>query len=432
MGEADRRRTWWMLDEVTVLFSMEILRGSTNSSTLNLGRRLASTIRWGGLHCVQPDGSTSTIGNTTEGPQVTVTVHHTDFERRVLLGGSLALGESYVDGWWDVPGDDLVPLFQILFASRLDLKFQGSSWQQLRNLLNGWAKAPINARRAQVDVQHHYDLGNDFFAYMLDPSLAYSCGYAHSDQDTLEQMQQQKYERIARKLGLERGGSLLDIGCGWGGLLVYVARRFPALHGLGITLSEEQLHVAQKRLHEAGVADRFQVALCDYRDLRGRYDFIVSVGMFEHVGRASQRRFFEVLRALLRPTSVALLHTIGLEEPLWRAQDPWINTYIFPGSHIPRLEELSRFARLNDLSIGHIENWRPHYALTLRHWKHNFIKHWSDIQKLDSRFDKRFQRMWSYYLQLCEACFLDSTVELYQLLLSPRERWNFPLRFNFE
>jgi cyclopropane-fatty-acyl-phospholipid synthase len=153
--------------------------------------------------------------------------------------------------------------------------------------------------------------------------------------------------------------------------------------------------------------------------------------MFEHVGRRSYGRFFRTLRNLLNPRGVALLHTIGMEEPLWRLQDPWIDTYIFPGSRIPRLEELIHQARVTDLAIGHVENLRPHYAMTLRHWRENFTRNWAKIRELDGRFDERFKRLWSYYLQMCEACFIDSSVELYQLLLCPRDQWCFPLTFRF-
>ena len=293
------------------------------------------------------------------------------------------------------------------------------------------SNAPSDAHRAQRDVRRHYNLGNDFFSLMLDPSMAYSCGYVRSPDDPLEVMQQQKYERIAQKLGLDRGGSLIDIGCGWGGLLAYVGKRYPQVRGLGITLSDEQAKFATERLKAEGLSERFQVAICDYRDISGSYDFVVSVGMFEHVGRASYPIFFSKMRRLLLSNGVALLHTIGVEEPLWRTQDPWIDAYIFPGSRLPRLEELTHQARSEELAVGHVENLRPHYAITLNRWRENFERNWRRIQELDSRFDERFKRLWSYYLQVCEACFVDSTVELYQVLLCPRESWNFGLRFNF-
>jgi cyclopropane-fatty-acyl-phospholipid synthase len=299
------------------------------------------------------------------------------------------------------------------------------------NKVRTLARAPTDAHVARRGVHQHYDLGNSFFGMMLDPSMTYSCGYAHTSSDSLSVMQEQKYARICQKLALERGGSLVDVGCGWGGLLAYVAERYPQVKGLGITLSTEQCSYAQERLRQIDPGGRFQVVMCDYRDLRGRYDFVVSVGMFEHVGRRSYGRFFRTLRNLLNPRGVALLHTIGMEEPLWRLQDPWIDTYIFPGSRIPRLEELIHQARVTDLAIGHVENLRPHYAMTLRHWRENFTRNWAKIRELDGRFDERFKRLWSYYLQMCEACFIDSSVELYQLLLCPRDQWCFPLTFRF-
>jgi cyclopropane-fatty-acyl-phospholipid synthase len=349
----------------------------------------------------------------------------------VALGGSLALGEEYVNGSWDVENDDLVSFFRVLFVNRLDLRIRGSLGKRVMNKVRTLARAPTDAHVARRGVHQHYDLGNSFFGMMLDPSMTYSCGYAHTSSDSLSVMQEQKYARICQKLALERGGSLVDVGCGWGGLLAYVAERYPQVKGLGITLSTEQCSYAQERLRQIDPGGRFQVAMCDYRDLRGRYDFVVSVGMFEHVGRRSYGRFFRTLRNLLNPRGVALLHTIGMEEPLWRLQDPWIDTYIFPGSRIPRLEELIHQARVTDLAIGHVENLRPHYAMTLRHWRENFTRNWAKIRELDGRFDERFKRLWSYYLQMCEACFIDSSVELYQLLLCPRDQWCFPLTFRF-
>jgi cyclopropane-fatty-acyl-phospholipid synthase len=295
------------------------------------------------------------------------------------------------------------------------------SWRRYRDLYAA----------AREDIHLHYDLSNDFFRLMLDPSMTYSCGYALEEGDSLETMQQQKLARIARKLDLQRGGRLLDIGCGWGGLLAYVGEHYPQVEGIGVTLSEEQYDFARQRLSALGLSNRMKVQLLDFRDITGRFDAVVSVGMFEHVGLSSYGDFFDVVQRSLSPAGRALLHTIGVEEDPGRRQDPWVDKYIFPGSRLPRLEELVQGARRANLAVGHVENWRPHYALTLEHWRKNFKRNWQKISGLGKKFDSRFFKMWDLYLQLSEACFIDSTVELYQVLLSPRPRWNFPLSFDF-
>jgi cyclopropane-fatty-acyl-phospholipid synthase len=403
-----------------------------NSTTQVLQRVLGPQVSWGRLTFVTPDHDIVDIGDLESVVRAKVFIHDPGLLRRIAKGGSVALGESYVDGGWEVEGEDLVTFFRVIFANKLDKRMPGSLPQRLANLVRSVSQSPTTAQKAQLDVRRHYDLGNDFFALMLDPTMAYSCGYALTSEDSLAAMQQQKYARICRKLGLERGGSLLDIGCGWGGFLAYVAEHYPGVRALGITLSNEQLNVARERVRAVAPGGRVEVAMCDYRDLDGRYDFVVSIGMFEHVGRSQYGAFFRKTHGLLLPHGVSLLHTIGMEEPLWRTQDPWMDTYIFPGSRLPRIEELAREARVSDLAIGHVENLRPHYAMTLRHWRRNFSENWQRIRQLDARFDERFRRLWTYYLQICEACFIDSTVELYQVLMCRREGWGFPLNFRFD
>ncbi|NDC38165.1 MAG: class I SAM-dependent methyltransferase, partial [Proteobacteria bacterium] len=283
---------------------------------------------------------------------------------------------------------------------------------------------------AKNNIAAHYDLGNEFFEQMLGPSMTYSCGYMHRPDDSIDTMQQQKYSRIIQKLAPHRG-TLLDIGCGWGSLLIYAAQHCPEISGVGVTISAEQQRYAQRRIQEAGLAERIRIELCDYRDLRGTFDRIVSVGMFEHVGKASYPEYMRTFHHLLSPTGVGLLHTIGTEEDPRIPQDPWIAKYIFPGTILPRLEWIVSEARKADLSIGHIENWRPHYATTLHRWRERVVANWDTIRTLGTQYDERFFRLWNYYLQLCEACFIDSTVELYQVLLCRREQWSFPLRFTF-
>jgi cyclopropane-fatty-acyl-phospholipid synthase len=350
---------------------------------------------------------------------------------RVLGEGSLGLGETYAEGLWNIGGGRVADFFRILFANRLEYRIAGRLPLRIELLLRRLFLRRKTIGRARREIQSHYDLGNDFYRLVLDPSMTYSCGYQLTPADSLEQMQEQKYGRIYRKLGLERGGKLVDIGCGWGGMLVHAARRNRHIRGVGVTLSEEQFRFVKDRIAREGLGGQIEVRLCDYRELRGSFDFLVSIGMFEHVGRSGAPIFFRKMRDLLAPGGAGLLHTIGLEEGPAVPTDPWILRYIFPGGRLPRLEELVREMRSQGFTVGHIENLRPHYALTLKKWRENFISHRPEIEKLGIEFNRQFIRRFDYYLQMSEACFCDSTTELYQLLFCNGRTWTFPLRFEF-
>lgn len=410
--------------------------GRSQQSLLEVGaqklvQKYLSHIQQGSLRLQLPSSEVLAFGSPHSPDPITMLVHDFRFFPRLIWGGSLALGESYMDGLWDIENDRLVDFFRIVFADKIETKARPSLLVRARDLFHAYSTNPKSLRAARSNIHSHYDLSNEFYSLMLDSSMTYSCGYRHTPDDTLAKMQEQKYRRTCRKLGLERGGSLIDIGCGWGGMLRYVGRNYPGVHGIGITLSKEQQAFAMEKLKEEGLSSRFRVELRDYREVTGSYDYVVSIGMFEHVGLASYPAFFEALERLLNKGGRALLHTIGLEEDPSLRQDAWVARYIFPGSRLPRLEELARMARVHGLAIGQVENWRPHYAVTLRMWRENFTAHWDRIMKLDPKFDLRFRRMWNYYLQLCEACFIDSTVELYQVLMCGRSGWSLPERLDF-
>ena len=392
---------------------------------------LLNEIEVGSLIIEDHQKSRTVFGTPGASPQAELKVHHPSFFEKIIQGGSLALGESYMAGWWDVSGDNLVNLFKVIFSNRLEYRVKGNLKLMLRLLVQRYMTNPRFLQTAKKDIQMHYDLGNDFFKQILDSSMTYSCGYLKNEDDSLEDMQRQKYDRICTKLGLEKGGSILDIGCGWGGMLIHAAKKYPQITGVGITLSEEQYQYAHERIQEEGLADRISVHLCDYRTFTGRFDFIVSIGMFEHIGYDCYPVFFKKVNQFLKDDGVALLHTIGLEEDPSIPTDPWIGKYIFPGSRLPRLEELTREMRRAGLLAGHIENLHSHYAHTLRSWKERFRAQWPEIRKLSEDFNLKFYRMWNYYLQICEACYDDSTLELYQVLFCKQRRWPLPARFEF-
>jgi len=278
--------------------------------------------------------------------------------KRVLRSGILGFGEEYMAGNISVEGD-FKKLVQIGTNPHIEgLKL--SLWAKLViimrhfSYLNTLSQAPKN-------ISHHYDRGNNFYRLWLDDSMTYSCAYFRTDKDTLEQAQQQKYEHICRKLQLQAGETLIDIGCGWGGMLIYAAKRY-GVRGVGCTLSQPQVDFANEKVKQEGLENRIKILLEDYRNLSGQFDKFVSIGMFEHVGKRFIPGFMKKTRLLLKPGGIGLLHTIGKEKVT--SSDPWTMKYIFPGGYIPILDEIVREMGKNSLIPIDIENLRLHYART--------------------------------------------------------------------
>ncbi len=338
-----------------------------------------------------------------------IRIHRPRFVRRVLVGGALALGEGYMAGDWDAA--DLETLFFRLLRAGLDRGASFAPGPLLRRagalLFN--AQSP---RRAGHIGRVHYDLGNDLYEAMLDRRMVYSCGYWRRADD-LEAAQEAKLDLICRKLRLEPGMRLLDIGCGFGSLLFYAAERYGVI-GHGITVSQRQAAWAQE--HRGALPVTIEV--CDYRALPATgYDRIVSVGMVEHVGWRNYRAFMKTAAERLVDGGSFLLHTIGSNTSV-RQTDPWIAKYIFPNSHLPSLAQLTRAAE-NLLLLDDLHSFGPDYTLTLRAWLRRFITAWP---QLGSRYDEVFRRMWSYYLQISAAAFRAGHIQLWQLLFSKPPR----------
>jgi cyclopropane-fatty-acyl-phospholipid synthase len=272
----------------------------------------------------------------------------------------------------------------------------------------------INDRQtARRNVAHHYDLSNDLYRRFLDEDMQYSCGYFLRPDATLEEAQKAKKSHIAAKLRIEPGHRVLDIGCGWGGLGLELARTYGAqVHG--VTLSKEQLAVARARAKAEGLEDRALFSLTDYRDVSGPFDRIVSVGMLEHVGAPNFQAYFETVRGLLTEDGVALIHTIGRRTPPGITQ-PWIAKYIFPGGYIPSLSEVAQAVEVSDLWISDVEILRLHYAETLRHWRQRFMAQRAEIAEI---YDERFCRMWEFYLAISEIGFRYTGMMVLQLQLT--------------
>ncbi|NNE79191.1 MAG: class I SAM-dependent methyltransferase [Silicimonas sp.] len=367
----------------------------------------------GSLNAEMPDGSIRHYGDGSGNP-VSVSLKDEKTAKALVLYPDLALGEAYMSGGLVIEDDDIDGL--IALAVRNIDHLRNIWWMRpphrLRAALRRFSQNNI-APRAQRNVAHHYDLSGELYDLFLDADRQYSCAYFQHPEDTLEQAQAQKKDLIARKLLLEPGMRVLDIGCGWGGMALELARN----HGvrvLGVTLSREQLQVARERAAQEGLSDRVDFRLCDYRDLDGSFDRIVSVGMFEHVGLPHFDTYFQTLRDRLEPDGVALLHTIGwTAEP--QATNPWIAKYIFPGGYVPTMSETMTSIEKARLWAADVEIWRLHYAHTLRHWRDRFEARQREVRDL---YDERFVRMWRFYLAACEQTFRHGRQAVFQFQLS--------------
>ncbi len=334
-------------------------------------------------------------------------MHHPRLPERIFAHGSLGLGEAYMDGDWDA--ERLDELFARLLRARLDTRIRPAAL-----LLHAFSARLLNRqtpRRAWRVGEQHYDLGNDFYAAMLDPRMAYTCGY-WQDAGDLASAQEAKLELICRKLGLQPGMHLLDIGCGWGSLLGYAAERH-GVRGTGVTVSREQADWARQRY--AGLPIEFR--LQDYRALDGRerFDRVASVGMFEHVGRRNFRTLMEVMRRALVPDGLALLHTIG-RNTRRGVTDPWIDRYIFPNGELPSAGQIGD--AVDELFVVEdVHNFGADYDRTLMAWHGNFEAAWP---RFADRLGERFRRMWRYYLLSCAGAFRARDIQLWQWVLSPR------------
>ncbi|MDM2825467.1 cyclopropane fatty acyl phospholipid synthase [Citrobacter sp. Cpo089] len=333
-----------------------------------------------------------------------IQLHHTGFFKRVLQQGSLGLGESYMEGWWDCERLDI--LFCKILRAKLDQQMPGN----LKDILRIASARLFNLQsrsRAWIVGKEHYDIGNDLFALMLDPHMQYSCGY-WKDATTLDDAQNAKLKMICEKLQLKPGMRLLDIGCGWGGLAEYAARHYDVAVE-GVTISKEQQKMAQQRCEGLDV----NILLQDYRDLDKHYDRIVSVGMFEHVGPKNYDTYFSIADRCLKPDGLFLLHTIGSNKK-GMSVDPWINKYIFPNGCLPAISHIAE-ASESRFVMEDWHNFGSDYDKTLMAWHERFNQAWPE---LSSRYSATFRRMFNYYLCACAGAFRARDIELWQVLFS--------------
>ena len=338
-----------------------------------------------------------------------IQVHDTRLFNRIALNGSLGLGEAYIDGWWDC--ESLDQLFTRVLHARLDKYVTPSI--KLKIAYSAILDKAINKQnrsRAWKVGQIHYDTGNDLFERMLDSSMNYSCGY-WKNADNLEQAQIDKMDMICRKLKLESGMSVLDIGCGWGGLATFMAKNYN-VDVVGITISKEQKLLAEKRAQGLPV----KILLEDYRNLKGQYDRVVSVGMFEHVGIKNYPTYFSTASQLLKEDGLFLLHTIGIEDDS-KSSDRFIEKYIFPNGRLPDRGVINAHSR-HLLRLEDWHNFGPDYDKTLMVWHQQFEDSWTDIK---DNYSEPFYRMWRYYLLLSAGFFRSRYGQLWQLVFTKPE-----------
>jgi cyclopropane-fatty-acyl-phospholipid synthase len=378
-----------------------------------LQKSLRQLIQIGRLTVIGPDGETMRFGD--------VSAENSNLDVIVRLKGSLTLaklvlhpdlyfGECYVDGTLTIEQGTLSDLLDIIGRNLNLRRSTGRNWfTTAAKAILQRASQYNSLRTARRNVAHHYDLSESLYQQFLDPDLQYSCAYFRDSRMSLEDAQRAKKIHIAAKLLLRSGQRVLDIGCGWGGLALSLARAAD-VHVTGVTLSKSQLLVAQQRARAEGLEKRVKFELLDYRELNGRFDRIVSVGMFEHVGTPHYSTFFDTISRLLTDDGVAVLHSIGRKDGP-SLTSSWIRKYIFPGGYIPALSEVLPAIEQSRLWITDLEILRLHYAQTLRHWRNRFT---TNIKSLSGIYDERFFRMWEFYLAVSEMSFRYGDLMVFQ------------------
>jgi cyclopropane-fatty-acyl-phospholipid synthase len=349
-------------------------------------------------------------------PYATLIIKDPKVIREILQRSELAFGEAYMDGRVEISSDDLLGL--------LRLTNQNSALMNSLGKLKGY-RYEHNAKPNQKrQIQTHYDLGNDFYKLWLDDTMTYTCAYFCSQKDSLEQAQRQKIDHVLRKLQLQKGHEFVDIGCGWGHLVVRAAKLYGA-KGLGVTISHEQYKFAVELAKKEGVSELAKFKEMNYQDLipsNKQYDRVVSVGILEHVGRGNHRQYFDVVNSLLKPGGVSLVHSITQQTE--KAMPAWIDKYIFPGGYIPSMREIISLIPEYGFRITDVENLRSHYALTLDEWLRRFENSLPEITKM---YDEKFIRMWRLYLAGSISSFRDGESDLTQIVFTNGINDNLPL-----
>ncbi|WP_121064970.1 SAM-dependent methyltransferase [Chachezhania antarctica] len=388
-----------------------------------LPRYFASTfamlahLRHGQVDVVLPDGRTFRRKGDEPGPAVVIEVHNADLFARLVREGDLGFSDAYIDGWWSTP--DLQAFMDLIHEAEDDLaySFPGMGLVRAFERLRFWLQRNHKAQ-AKRNIAHHYDLGNDFYGHWLDDTMTYSSALFTTGQESLERAQIAKYENLVKQIGVKEGDHVLEIGCGWGGFAEYAA----GVHGLrvtGLTISQAQYDFACDRIRRAGLEDRVEFRLQDYRDEKGTYDGVASIEMFEAVGEKYWPVYFDTLKARLKPGANAALQIITLRDDRWesyRRGVDFIQKHIFPGGMLPSPSVLRTQIQSSGLEVGPSVEFGQSYSLTLRRWLESFDEAWEKLARMG--FDDRFRRMWRYYLTSCAAAFESAVCDVTQITVT--------------
>src|SRR5579884_335035 len=416
-GQITQFRGFWgrgRRHQGTTAFAPRVVSSRRQPMDRLLQLLLTVFLRKGSFKLTTASGKTFTFGDGT-GKPVAVRFTSRAAEWGILLDPELKLGEAYMDGTFIVEEGTIADVLAIALGQGTELPHWARPQWMLRYIARRLAQ--FNPRkRARRNVAHHYDLDGRLYSLFLDADRQYSCAYFEHAEQSLDDAQLAKRRHLAAKLLMQKGKRVLDIGCGWGGLGLYLAEMTGA-QVTGITLSEEQHAVANVRAAERGMSDRARFLLQDYRDAQGPFDRIVSVGMFEHVGVNHYDAFFRKCRDLLTDDGVMLLHSIGRSEGPG-ITNPWIAKYIFPGGYIPALSEVLPRIEKAGLLVTDIEILRLHYAETLKNWRERFLAHREEVERL---YDERFVRMWEFYLAASEQSFRQQAMMNFQIQITKRQ-----------
>ena len=379
-----------------------------------LARFLNKIFKKDGFILIDADKKKYIIGEPKKREPITIKLLDKKLHYKLLINPDLYFGEAYTDGTLQIENSDVTEFLDIALMNIGRNEFNYISY--LMNRLRGSYRYLTNfnfIKKSKMNVSHHYDISDDLYDLFLDPKRQYSCAYFKNENDDLETAQNNKIQHIIKKLNIKKDQKVLDIGCGWGGLALEIARKTDC-EVTGITLSENQLKYATQKAKELNLDNQVKFKLIDYRELNEKFDRIVSVGMFEHVGRKFYKKFFKQVERLLKDDGVSLIHTIGSVMPP-RDPHPWITKYIFPGGYTPSLSEVTKPVEKAGLVVSDIEVLKLHYSYTLKNWKLNCLKNKEKIIKM---FDEKFFRMWEFYLAGCEMAFKWGDQVVYQFQLT--------------
>ena len=381
---------------------------------MQLARFLNKLFEKDGFILIDAESKKYIIGSPKNQDPIRIKLLDKKLHYKLLFRPDLYFGEAYSDGTIVIENGSLTDFLDLALMNigRKELNF----FSQLLNKLSGTYRYLTNfnfIKKSKMNVAHHYDLSDDLYDLFLDPKKQYSCAYFKNENDSLETAQNNKIQHIIKKLNIKPNQKVLDIGCGWGSLVIDIAKSTNC-EVTGITLSENQFNYCVKKTKELNLENQVTFKLMDYRQLNEKFDRIVSIGMFEHVGRKFYKNYFKQLEKLLSKDGISLIHTIGSVNPP-RDPHPWITKYIFPGGYTPSLSEVTAPIEKAGLIVSDIEVLKMHYSYTLRHWKENCI---ANNEKIIQMFDKKFFRMWEFYLASCESAFKWGDQVVYQLQLT--------------